>query len=1075
MPNSRSPFRLILIALVVTALFTSCSVAARKARHFSRGEKYLKAGDYEKAKLEFTNAIHIDPQSPDSFERMGAIWTEQGAPMRAGPYLARARELAPGDMPNRLNLARLYMIMGALPEARKEAETVFQQAPTNADALRLIVEASRTPQEFADAQQKLQQFPSKNNSTYLIAEATLALKRADVDTGEKFLAEALRLDPKAASAHTAMAAVQLMKRDVQKAGAEFKAAADDSPMRSTERIQYAEFQAQTGAAAEAIASLKAITAQAPDYLPAWRLLGQIAFSQKHYDEALSLLENVFSHDPDNTDSRMVQAQVLVAKGAGPQAVEVLQRLDKAYPKVASIKLQLARAYLLSNNTADAVAALNDALALEPENVDAKLLLAEVNLRGGDAQSVIDEATDILKKRPGLNRAELLLADAYRLQGRLDDAAGVFRDQIKASPTNTNAYLALGIILRQQQKNADARAMFEKVLELTPAQPFAVDQLVDMDLADKAFDVALKRAQAQVSASADSAAARVLEGKVYAAQQQWDQAEASFKAALEKDPGYLAAYNPLIDAYMAANQLPQAAEQIEQLQAKNSATPAGLMQLGLIYEKLGEFAKAAGTYEKLIALKPDFGAALNNLAYLYAEKLNQIDKAAETGRKARALQPGDPAIADTLGWVFYRQGDYPQSLSLLQESVSKLADNPEVQYHFGSAAYMMGQEEIARNAYQKAVAGPTDFPGKDEARRRLALLGAGSAAGNELSLSDLESLVKKEPNDVIGLTRLGDAYQKQGNNEKAAAAYENALRINPKLPSPTIKLALLYAGPLHDTAKGLDLAKKAREMAPNDIKVTGIIGQLAYDSGNFTWSYSLLQEAARQAPADAAAQYHYGWAAYSLGKLKDAREAMSRSLEISPTAPSATDAKVFLELTSGDSQANAVQTNDLATKRLQEDAKYVPALMVQAFAAKQRNETKIAEELYRRALERFPDFAPAQKDLAAIYCLDPAKVDLAYDLASKARKTLPDDRELARTMGIVSYQKKEFSRAVQLLQGWKKDAPNDADALYYLGMSQIAVGHKSDGVAEIKQALAAGLKNPLMAEAQKALSGGEQAK
>jgi len=44
-------------------------------------------------------------------------------------------------------------------------------------------------------------------------------------------------------------------------------------------MRYAEFQAARGATNDARATLKEITRQAPDFLPAWLLSAQLAFSE----------------------------------------------------------------------------------------------------------------------------------------------------------------------------------------------------------------------------------------------------------------------------------------------------------------------------------------------------------------------------------------------------------------------------------------------------------------------------------------------------------------------------------------------------------------------------------------------------------------------------------------------------------------------------------------------------------------------------------------------------------------------------------------------------------------------------
>ena len=81
--------------------------------------------------------------------------------------------------------------------------------------------------------------------------------------------------------------------------------------------------------------------------------------------------------------------------------------------------------------------------------------------------------------------------------------------------------------------------------------------------------------------------------------------------------------------------------------------------------------------------------------------------------------------------------------------------------------------------------------------------------------------------MIVQLRLGEAYDKQGAADKAAAAFEQALKLNPKLIAAATKLAQLNAGPLQNKEKALAYAKKARELAPADPQVASILGKVAY--------------------------------------------------------------------------------------------------------------------------------------------------------------------------------------------------------------------------------------------------------
>ena len=559
----------------------------------------------------------------------------------------------------------------------------------------------------------------------------------------------------------------------------------------------------------------------------------------------------------------------------------------------------------------------------------------------------------------------------------------------------------------------------------------------------------------------------MKGKIYAAQSKWDLAEAALLKAIELNANFASAYQLLISTYVATNKLPQAIGELQTVLSKSPDNPQALMTLALIYTQQNDFPKARDAYERLLSKRPNFAAALNNLAYLYAEKLNQLDKAYDLSRKARTLQPGDPSTADTLGWILYKRADYQQALTLLQESAAKLPNHPEIQFHLGMAAYIMGQTEVARTAFQEAASAPADFPGKEESRHRLALLKDGGS--KELSIGELEGLLKQQPNDPVAWMRLGEAYEKQA-PPKSAEAYEQAVKVNPKLLSPLIKLAQLNAGPLQNSERALEFAKKARELAPADAKVAGILGGIAFHAGNFTWAYSLLQESARQLANDPEVLHDYAWATYSLGKVSEARELMQRTTQAAPALRISEDAKSFLSLTAlGQNPKDAVSAKPEVEKVLKADPHYVPALMVQAAIAVQRGELKTAIGYYNEVLQHFPDFAPAQKHLAALYLEDPAALGKAYELAMKARKTLPDDPELALTLGEINYQRKEYAYALQLLQESARGKPLDAKALYYLGMSHLRLQQKPQSREALERSLAAGLQEPLAAEAKRVLA------
>ena len=1059
--------RIITVALAIV-LVTGCSKQAKKARLVHDADTYFKAGNYDKAKVTYLNVLRLDPQNVLALERIGAMWQDDAAPLRAAAFLKKASELDPDNVENHIRLARCYLAVGAFGDAKTEALRVLQQVPADGDAIMILAESAQSKEDVEAAAQQIEKFPDRNNVSFHLASANLFLRKRDAMAAMISVRHALAVDPKSSAAHMALGDLYLFQKDAKQAAEEYKKAAELAPNRSTERLKYAAFKLATNDTEEARRLANEMTRQVPDYLPGWVLLAELASKDKKYDEALSLLENIFGRDPEYVDGRRLQSEVLMEKGETKKALQVLQQLDQTYSGVPLIKYQLAGAYLKNNNVNEAKLALEQAISSNPSYLDAISLLAEINIRTGRSDLAIEPLTRMLQTYPEQRRAAMLLATAYGALDRPDDAAAVLQEQARLAPNDPNPYSALGLTYRRAKRYDEARQQFEKAKQLDPNNVALLTQLVELDLQQKRFDAARQRIRSQFQGGPDSAGAHFWEARVLAAEGKWDGVEDEVRQTLKLAPNLPGAYDLLVQAYIETNKLPQAVKQLEKLLAKEPKNSSALVTLGLVYERMKDYPKERDVYEKVLSIDPNFVPALNNLACLYSEQLNDLNKAYDLARKAHELQPQEASAGDTLGWVLYKRGDYQQALSILQKS-ARAGDNPEIQFHLGMTASMMGQIELAKTALRKAANSANDFEGREEARRRLAWVEAGTPESAELSLGELEAMAKQEPNDVLLRIRLGEAYQKQGAFDKAAAAFEQALKRNPELSVATTKLAELYAGPLDNNEKALVYAKKARKLTPADPQTTILVGKIAYQNGNFGWSYSLLQEAARQRRDDPAVLYSLGWSAYATGKVNEARDLMQKVAAAGGNSHEISDAKKFLRFTMLDQDPKQlVAVEGEVQKEVAANGDYVPALMAQA-ALYSQHQPRQAMEVYNGILRRFPDLAPAQKHLAALYAQDEATIPQAYELAVKARKILPDDPELAALLGRLCYVRKEYARTVQLLEETRRTKRLDAELLFYLGMSQLQVKQPNEARRVLNEALTNGLQEPFATEAKRALA------
>lgn len=1060
-------------SLIVALLFSACTPAAKEARHFDRGERFFKAGEYDAAKIEYLNVLKQDPENAVAYQQIGIIWLEQGDDLQAVRFLSKAEELAPASVVTHAKLGTAFLSLGDTRVARKEALTALKQAPDNGDAILLLAYTVRNLDDKKSTQQQLKIFPNHDNVFFQLASGDLLLHSGDVAGAAQAIQRALTLDPKSPDAHYAMAGVFLARKNLAKAADEFKLAADLSPARGIARLKYAEFEFQSGAVDKAKAILADIVTKTPDFLPAALLQAQITFSEKKIDDSLALVSQILVRDPTDMDAYLLKGQLLLAKGDTKNAIIDLQRACQTYPNLPLLKYRLAQAYLQDHDTARALTALKAAVATSPDYADAVILLATVNLRTGNAAAVVPAMVKLLKKQPNLVRARLLLASAYRSLKQFDDAIAIFRAQIQVNPKDAESYFMLGMNLLEKGDTAQARTAFEKAQALGPLDLVPTYALVELDLLAKDSDAALKRVQSQVEAQPKSSGAQFLLGKVYVAKKDWPEAEAALLKSLSLDPNSVVAYDLLTLVYVAQHKLDQAIKELQAYLAKHPNDPKALMIMGNLYRVTGQPSKAQGTYENLLSARPDYAPALNNLACLYADDAKQLDKAMGLAAKARSLLPEDSSVADTLGWILYRKGDYRQALVLLQESASKPPVAPNTLFHLGMANYMMGYPDAARAALEQAFKSPTDFAAKTEIPARLAFLQkveSGNAGHDEI-----EAALKLQPADVYAQMALGDAWKREGNWTNAAAAYEQALARNPALISTNLDLADLNAGPLHNPDKALELAKKARELAPSDPRPQGILGRIEYGKGNFVAAYGLLREALTSTTDDAKASatlQDFGWTAYSQGNIAEARGAMERITKAAPpNSPEAEDARSFLALTP-DPNANPIDFSGSEAQIstvLHATPNYVPALMAQAQIRIKEGKTQGAVDDYIAVLRRFPNFPAAEKDLASIYVQDPNNQAKAYDLAVKAHNSLPQDAEISELLAEISYQRKQYPYAVQLLQESASRKPLDAQSLYYLGMSLWETKQKPDSRQALHQAIAAGLSQAQLSEANRVLA------
>jgi len=127
----------------------------------------------------------------------------------------------------------------------------------------------------------------------------------------------------------------------------------------------------------------------------------------------------------------------------------------------------------------------------------------------------------------------------------------------------------------------------------------------------------------------------------------------------------------------------------------------VLRVSDVEARYGDRAEAVSALEILVAEEPESPLRLNALGFTLADAGIRLAEAAVWLRRAHRLAPDEPFIIDSLGWVFFRQGDLPRALALLETAARAEPGDPEILFHLGEAYRAAQWGEEARGAYRAA--------------------------------------------------------------------------------------------------------------------------------------------------------------------------------------------------------------------------------------------------------------------------------------------------------------------------------------------------------------------------------------
>ncbi len=129
--------------------------------------------------------------------------------------------------------------------------------------------------------------------------------------------------------------------------------------------------------------------------------------------------------------------------------------------------------------------------------------------------------------------------------------------------------------------------------------------------------------------------------------------------------------------------------------------------GMANERLKNWSQAEKDLQTALLFEPDQPYVLNYLGYSWADQGINLDKAAEMIEKAVRLKPDDGAIVDSLGWIYFRMGQYDKAVATLEKAIQLSPTEPELNDHLGDAYWNVGRKSEARFQWKRAASFTTD--------------------------------------------------------------------------------------------------------------------------------------------------------------------------------------------------------------------------------------------------------------------------------------------------------------------------------------------------------------------------------
>jgi tetratricopeptide (TPR) repeat protein len=758
----------IVVGLVTVALSACGGAQARKAKHLEKGRDYLNAGNYEKARVEFQNALQISPVDPDARFENGVVDEKLGKNREAGQFYQSTIEVSPDHLGARTNLGRLYLVAGAPDQTLETIQTALEKHPNDSELLALRAAAHVQKKDVAaalpDAERAVQLDPANEDAVSALAGIYVDAKSAD--KAQTLLEESVKRIPATVGLRLALAQVYSEENrpaDVERVLLDIVRLQPDAMANRVRLAQFYARQNQPDAAErvlregiKAIPQSRDLKLSLVEFLATHRspeaaekeLLGMIAADPKDFELKFALAQfYVGNHQPERAEK--IYRDVIDAEKLDAAGISARDRL-------ATLRAQ-------RDDIKGTEALVAEVLAKSPRDTDALRLRADIELAKKDPKSAIADLRTVLRDQPNSIGVSRTLARAHLANGEPAIAEETLRRALETNPKDTFLRLDLAQLLAQMGKLEQARPILSDLVKDHPNDMQALESLFRVSANLKDFDTAKTAADGMVAAEPKSAIGYLHQGMLAEEAKRNEEALRLYTLAADLQPDALEPLQAESRLLVDLKRAPEALKRLDAVSAKypdNAGAPNIKGEL-LAMRKDQEGAQAA--FKMAIARAPTWWVPYRNLAAVQFAA-NDTNAAIATLRGAQS-SVSEPEQAGIEIAAYLERAGKPEEA--IREYDSIIRQNPQSDVAANNLAMLLvtyGKDSASLDRAKSLTARFANSPNPNFLDTYgWVLFKHGEAAA---SVPILQRVVSKAPGAAVALYHLGMAQSQSGSSEEA---------------------------------------------------------------------------------------------------------------------------------------------------------------------------------------------------------------------------------------------------------------------------------------------------------------------